>query len=71
MTRAGLKATSTPPLTFSLTSQSKILFTSFSLTWKLSQFLTADSSKTLMEYGSLAKNKDIYVNYQKLKSTKS
>lgn len=54
ITRAGLKDTSTslsleiPFASF----QFKMFFTSFSKTWKLSQFLTADSNKTRIENGS-------------------
>lgn len=53
MTRAGLNDTSTSfcPC-FKSGVQAKILCTSFSSTWKLSQLRTADSNKTLMEYGN-------------------
>ena len=47
ITRAGLKGISTPRVMWS--SQWRMLSTSFSNTWKLSQFLTAASSSTLTE----------------------
>lgn len=52
ITLAGLNATSTPPSTFWFVFQFSIFFTSFSVTWKLSQFRTADSKSTLIENGS-------------------
>ena len=50
MTRAGLNGISTDCVWFS--SQFKMLRTSFSKIWKLSQFLMADSNKTRIENGS-------------------
>ena len=52
ITRAGLNGISTSLLWLSC--QFKIFSTSFSLTWKLSQFLTAASNSTLIEKGSLS-----------------
>lgn len=51
-TRAGLKGIST--CLGAEFSQSMIFSTSSLLTWKLSQFLIADSRSILIEYGSLS-----------------
>lgn len=68
MTLAGLNATSTPSSIFWDSAQPKIFLTSSSFTWKLSQFLTADSNKILIEYGSLStkKSQKIIYNSKKL-----
>ena len=52
ITLAGLNGIST--LSFCFCSHARILSTSFLSTWKSSQFLTADSSNTRMENGSLS-----------------
>lgn len=54
-----MKATSTPSGTAWFFSQSKMAVTSCSFTWKLSQFLTADSSNTRIENGNLSVKKKI------------
>jgi len=53
ITRAGLKETSTSLVPcFSDGVHPRMLCTSFSSTWKLSQLRTADSSRTRMQKGS-------------------
>jgi len=53
MTREGLNGISTDMSR--VRDQSKMFSTSFCWTWKSSQFRTADSNKTRMEYGRLSK----------------
>lgn len=64
ITRAGLNDTSTSlSLAIPFASfQFKMFFTSFSNTWKLSQFLTADSSKTRIENGSSSVIENVRLN---------
>lgn len=54
ITLAGLKDNSVGTSWACLVSQSKSVSTSDSFAWKLSQFLTALSKSTLIEYGNLS-----------------
>lgn len=64
ITLAGLNGMSTSY--FEVLTQSRIFSTSDDSTLNSSQFLTADSSSILIEYGrlSIKKNKDFWINLQ-------